>query len=166
MSWSLQIRNGDLVTDGAKLGVVTRQAKMLQDLSHWILERMGTDSLHPAYGSLIDGGIAPSGQYVEGVIGSGDMEFAEVLVEQELRRIVGEYQQYQLARAKNDRLTSGKATLTADEVVIDINEILIVQDADELQVQVVLTTASNQSAILEVPLSPEASTELTNGDSA
>lgn len=160
MSWSLQIRNGDLVTDGAKLGVVTRQAKMIQDLSHWILERMGTDPLHPGYGSLIDGGVTPTGDYVEGVIGSGDMDFAQITVEQEIRRIIGEYQERQLARAKNDRMTRGKATLTASEVVIDVPAVEFIRDADELRVMVRLTTANDDDLSLEIPLSDEVSSEL------
>src|SRR4051812_30826669 len=133
MSWSLQIHNGDFVTDGNQISTVIRQAKMLQDLRLWILERMGTDDLHPGYGSLIDGGTRPDGSEAFGVIGESDFDFAILQVEQDLRRIITEYQGRQLSRAKVDRTIYGRGTLTPEEVVIDVPSIDFIQQQDTMK---------------------------------
>jgi hypothetical protein len=69
MSWSLRIQNGDLMLDGTNLGRATGSAKLIQDLRCAILEKMGTDDLHPEYGSLLDGGRDESGDVQPGYIG-------------------------------------------------------------------------------------------------
>src|SRR3954463_12305873 len=150
MSYSLQVRHGDFVTTGASLGTVTREVKMTQDLTHWILERMGTDDVHMGYGSLLDGGTLPDGTEVEGVIGTYDWELAALEVERDLRRIISEYQAIQLRRAKGDRTTYGRGTLTPEEVVMEVPSIDYTQAVDVLIVTINIVTASN--AYLQIAL--------------
>src|SRR4051794_27221905 len=99
MSWSLELRGGDLAIGGASYGVVTNQAKLVQDLRCAILERMGTDPDHPGYGSLIDGGRL-NGVEQESVIATDDWDVAVLTVEGEIRRIVDLYQKMQIARSE------------------------------------------------------------------
>src|SRR4051812_1433919 len=141
MSWSLRIHNGDFVTNGNQAATVIRQAKMLQDLRLWILERMGTDDLHPGFGSLIDGGTRADGTEVAGVIGESDFDFAALQVEQDLRRIITEYQGRQLSRAKVDRAIYGRGTLTPQEVVINVPAINFTQQQDTMKVVITIVTA-------------------------
>lgn len=162
MSWSLQVSNGDLVTSGAQLATVTRESKLVQDLRLWLLEKMGTDSLHPSHGSLIDGGTLPNGAQVEGVIGKTDIDLVMLEIRQEINRIAQEYQGRQLARARQDKLTLGRATLLAGEVLLDVTDISFRQSQDHLQVIVTLLTGSGGRVDLEVPLSSEATSVLQN----
>lgn len=152
MTWSLQVQNGDLTLGGAKLGVVTGQQKLVQDLSHWFLEKMGTDSLHPGYGSLLDGGTKPNGQVVDSPIGEDDIDFLVTQVEDDIRRIVGEYQQRQLQRAKDDRLRYNKTTLTPGEIIVSLDDVKMELLEDKLRVTLFVTTAEGRSATLDVPL--------------
>jgi hypothetical protein len=155
MTWSLQIRNGDLTLAAAHYGTVTGEQKLVQDFRAYLLERMGTDDMHPDYGSLLDGGRLPSGRSVQGIIGETDPDIAELTISTEIKRIANEYQARQLERAKEDRQIYGKTTLTRGEVLLSVDKIDFVQDMDALQITVVLSTATDQQAIfdLEIPIS-------------
>lgn len=152
MTWSLQLRNGDLALGQASFGVVTAEAKLAQDLRCFILERMGSDDLHPEYGSLLDGGLR-RGQYVEGVIGSTNDALALVMIEGEIRRIVTDYQAQQLDRARADRARYGKATLTKGEVLVGLAGIDVEQVADTMNITLHLSTAANTSVSLDIAFS-------------
>src|SRR3954462_6416197 len=102
MSWSLQLRGGDLVIGGASFGVATQQQKLIQDLRCAILERMGTDEDHPWFGSLIDGGRL-NGVDQPSIIATDNWNMAVLAVESEIRRIVDQYQKAQIIRTERDR---------------------------------------------------------------
>lgn len=147
MSWSLQVRNGDLALSGASYGVVTGGNKLTQDLRCALLEHMGTDPSHPTFGSTIDGGMRSDGTYIPGVIGEGRSDLALIRIEAEIRRIVRDYQARQLERAKNDKLTYGKATLTGNEVLMNLVGISASQSLDTLNVKVQIQTARGTETI-------------------
>jgi hypothetical protein len=148
----LQIQNGDFSLGGARLGTVSAQQKLVQDLSHWFLEKMGTDSLHPGYGSLLDGGTKPNGQVVDSPIGDDSIDFVASAVEDEIRRIVAEYQQRQLQRAKDDRLRYNKTTLTPGEIIASLDDVGMELIQDKLRVTLFVTTAEGRNVTLDVPL--------------
>jgi hypothetical protein len=152
MSWSLEIRNGDFALTGSNLGTLKGSEKMLQDLRHYILERMGTDTAHPGYGSLIDGGVTPDGTVHRGVIGNPNFDFAQLEVEADIARIIREYQGRQLSRAKYDKMTYGRATLTPDEVVLGVSSIRFEQVLDQLQVFVVIQNGQGREFDLNFDL--------------
>lgn len=155
MTWSLQISHGDFQVESAHLGVVTNQAKLVQDFRCAILEEMGLDNLHPDFGSLIDGGTTPEGVTTSGVIGETDLDMVALLIESEINRIARYLQRAQLERAKSDKLTYGKATLTPQEVLLSLHGIEITQTEDRIKVVVGLTSASNNEfeVNLELPTS-------------
>lgn len=150
MSWSLKVSNGDLSPAPASLDAVSGAQKLVQDLRLWILERMGTDDLHPRFGSLIDGGTTPEGDEIPGVIGT-DFAQGRAFVESEIRRICREYQMMQLARVKQDKVTLGRATLTPAEVLRDVTKIDFSQYEDALLVNV--TLSNGLYAQLDIDLS-------------
>lgn len=143
MAWSLALRNGDLTLGQAQYGTVTNEAKLVQDLRCWILERMGTDDMHPNFGALIDGGTAADGTERAGVIGTTDIDLAQTLVESEIWRIVREYQAQQLARAKSERQTYGKTTFTKGEVLVRLEHVELQQSLDSLNVHLFIVTAAD-----------------------
>lgn len=151
MSYSLQIQNGDLLIGGATLGVVKGSAKLIQDLRCAILERMGTDDAHPGYGSLIDGGRL-NGQEQPSMIASSDWGRAVTVIESEIRRIATQYQNAQITRLRADKSTYGKPTLTPDELLMGISSIQFFQAQDNLLVKIGLTTGSNNTLNINIPL--------------
>lgn len=152
MTWSLRIRNGDFVVDSAHLGTVTAQQKLLQDFRCAILEQMGTDNLHPNFGSLIDGGVNPEGEFVTGVIGEVNLDEVTLTIETEVARIARYMQRAQLARAKSDKLTYGRATLVPQEVLLSLNGIEFEQREDILGVTIFLTAANNANFEVELAI--------------
>lgn len=150
MTWSLKLQNGDLVISGSGLGTADNEAKMVQDLRCQLLEKMGNDVLHPEYGSLIDGGITPDGTVNESVIAGDDWGLAKIKVQNEITRVINDYQRRQLERAKFDRAQYGKQTLTPREVISGINGITFVESLDQLIVQVHLQTMSGQSETIDL----------------
>src|SRR5688572_3726919 len=155
MSWSLQLRGGDLVIDGSSFGTVTHQNKLVQDLRCAILERMGTDEDHPWFGSLIDGGRL-NGVEQESLIATSDWDVAVLSVEAEIRRIVDQYQKQQIARTESDRTTYGKATLLPDEILMGISNLRFYQAQDNLLCQITLVTGADTEINLAVPLGTNA----------
>lgn len=154
MSWSLRVSNGDLALDGGKLGVVSGSNKLLQDLRHYILERMGTDPLHPSYGSLLDGGTRPNGQEVPSPLGRTDWNVVALEIESEIRRIAANYQSRQVERAKADRLYYGKSTLDQGEILAAVQAVRFKQSLDALNVYVVIETGDFQLRNLTITLDP------------
>lgn len=151
MSWSLQIRKGDLVTNGATLGTVSGSNKMVQDLRCAILERMGTDESHPWFGSLIDGGRL-NGVEQPSVIATTDWNMAVLSIEGEIRRLVDQYQKQQIARSESDRSRYGKPTLSPSELLMGIGSIEFFQAQDNLLCRVTLVTAADGELVVNVPL--------------
>lgn len=154
MSWSLQLRNGDLTIGGASLGVVTNQAKLVQDLRCAILERMGTDPDHPWFGSLIDGGRL-NGVEQPSLIATTNWNVAALTIEAEIRRIVGQYQTQQINRSQADRTSYGKPTLTPAELLMNVANIEFFQAQDNLLCRVTLVTGAGTELPINVPLGAE-----------
>ena len=151
MSWSLQLRGGDLVIDGSSFATITDQTKLVQDLRCAILERMGTDEDHPWFGSLIDGGRL-NGVEQPSLIATGDWSTAVLTVEGEIRRIVDQYQKQQIARSERDRSSYGKPTLTPGEILMGVGDITFYQAQDNLLCRVTLITGADGRLTLNVPL--------------
>lgn len=152
MSWSLQVQNGDLVLNGAQFGTVTGSDKLVQDLRCALLEPMGTDDMHPSYGSLLDGGVMPNGQVVPSVIGMSDINQVATTVEAEIQRLSRAYQTQQLARAKDDQINFNRVSLSPAEVLLSVTNIDMTQNADTLVVTVTLETGQGQSLSVVIPL--------------
>jgi len=144
MTWSLRLYHGDLQKSGSQLAKVSNETKMVQDLRCQFLYQMGIDDLHPDFGSLLDGGKTPDGVIRDSLIGMDDKEYAKALLYSEIQRVISDYQERQLARAKLDKLVYGKATLTRNEVVQAVESIDIVENLDGLQVNITIQTGSNK----------------------
>lgn len=151
MSWSLQLRGGDLVIDGSSFGTVSHQNKLVQDLRCAILERMGTDEDHPWFGSLIDGGRL-NGKEQASIIATDDWDVAVLAVESEIRRIVDQYQKQQIARSERDRSVYGKPTLVPGELLMAVSNIEFYQAQDNLLCRVGLVTGADAEITINVPL--------------
>lgn len=151
MSWSLKVSHGDLVLSQASLSTVSGSDKLAQDLRAFILERMGTDDLHPEFGSLLDGGIR-NGEYVEGVIGQSNDALSLALVQREIRRIVSDYQARQLTRARNDAAIYGKATLAKGEVLLSLSRIDTTQVEDTMNITLDILAGDGATISLDLSI--------------
>jgi hypothetical protein len=147
MSWSLQIINGDLSFNGASMNIVQGGEKLVQDLACCVLEPMGTDDMHPTFGSTIGGGINPDGTYNPGVIGGPNDNAAGTFVNGEITRIAVQYQAQQSARFAGDVATYGKGTITADEALLSLGSVNSTANQNVMIVQADLETGTGSTAI-------------------
>lgn len=152
MSWSLQLQNGDLALSGASLATVTDTNKLTQDLRCALVEHMGDDDMHPTYGSLIDGGVTPSGQVIPSVIGMTDVQEVATTIQSEIQRIAAAYQAQQLNRAKDDQVTYNRVSLTPAEVLLSVSDISFIQETDSLLVTITLSTAAGEDITVALPI--------------
>ena len=151
MTWSLALQNGDLSLNSSNgFETVTNEDKLVQDLRCHLLEKMGDDDLHPEFGSLLNGGTLPDGTSHNGYIGEQDDDITVLGIQSEITRVVNNYQEQTLARAKTDKLTYGKATLTHGEVLYDLNAVKVQKDLDKVNITIDFTSAKNNQKTLEI----------------
>jgi hypothetical protein len=148
MSFSLELKNGDLALSGTSFGTVIDAAKLQQDLTCTILTPLGFMQLHPDFGSILEENlINPEVQ----IIGSKQWKRAAALVRSELLRICQNYQQQQIARNETDSIKFGKTTLTPGEILIRVVNLEFVQSEDHLLCKLTLEIG-NDSFEVNVPI--------------
>lgn len=147
MTWSFQIKNGDLNFAGpGGFATVTGQQKLIQDLKNWLLEPRGTDPFHPDYGSVLDGGTMPDGTTVDPAIGGLITSESLVTIESEVRRILNSYQQQQLDRLTREApLYGGKNTFSTGEILASVDDVQVIQAGDVVVVTCSITTGDGDS---------------------
>ncbi len=149
MSFSLELKNGDLGLSGTSLGTVTNAAKLQQDLVSAILTPLGFEELHPQFGSILENDlINPEVQ----IIGSRDFSHAAALVRSELIRLCQNYQAQQIARNEDDGMKFGKPTLTPGEILLSVRGVTFTQAQDHLLCTLKLEIG-NDSIELNIPVS-------------
>jgi hypothetical protein len=151
MSWSLELRNGDLTVDQGRLGIATGGAKLAQDIRCHLLERMGTDPLHRGFGSVLDGGTREDGIEIPSIIGEVDNGLIHSFVSTEINRILREHQQKQLNRALEDRMRYNKTTMSDDEI-LETGDIKILRTGDVIMVHITLHSSTGASHQIGIPL--------------
>lgn len=155
MTWSFHTKNGDLNLGGAGGGfaIVTGQQKLVQDLKNWLLEPRGTDPIHPDYGALLDGGLLPDGTEADSIIGNELNAETLILIESEVRRVLGAYQQQQLDRlTAESALYGGKNTFSAGEILVAVQNVALQQASDTVLVTVTIQTGDGDQLTFSQPL--------------
>jgi len=150
MTWSLQLRNGDLAIDRDRLNTVTDWQKLLQDLRIRLLTRLGTDPLHPDFGSTLDGGTRPDGIEIPSVIGETDSSVIRSAITVEVRRILSDYQAVQANRKRLDLMSYGSNSLT-DTEILNGAEINVATSPTMVVVQVVVATGGGETKQISLP---------------
>ncbi len=142
MSFSLELKHGDLALNGTSLGTVTDAAKLQQDLICDILTPLGFDELHPDFGSTLEDNLAGNVN-IPGVIGTKDFQRAATITHAELLRICQNYQAQQIARNENDSVKFGRYTLSPGEILIRVVNVAFTQVEDRLIAKLTLEVGNN-----------------------
>lgn len=152
MSKSFQITNGDLtIASGRCFKLVTGSEKLGQDLRLAVLERLGTDSATPNYGTTLDGGVR-NGQQVDSLIGQILTKERVNEVREQVNSILMQYQRGQLTRIQREMVNFGKTTLSDDEIVQVVNSIETLGVGDTIICRVSLTTRSGSALRITIPV--------------
>lgn len=107
--------------------------KIHQDLSLALREAYGGDSLHPAWGSIL--------QNLVGRPLTPDVK-QKILVE--INRVLANYITVQNARIAQDNVTGSASGMTTDDVVNGVSNLSVQQVYDSIVVSVALQTISRQ----------------------
>lgn len=152
MSWSLNIQGGDLDFVSKKSGaaVVTGKDKVFQDIRAALLEPMGTDPMHPDYGSLLDGGRLPGGQVVDSMIGKNATTVFRI--EEEIGRMVRSIMDRQELRIASDIQNFGRSTLSGSETILGISSIQSKQVGTTLVVRVEVIMQDKNTISIVAPI--------------
>lgn len=153
MSKSLSVINGDLqIGSGRSYQSVSGSAKLSQDLTLWIQEHVGTDSMTPTYGSTLDGGII-DGNVVPSFIGQINTAERVSEVRANIASLLGTYQQMQLEKMKREIVEyQGRHTLDPDEILNFVDSIEAKAVGDQIIVRVLCTTMSMRQFKLTLPV--------------
>ncbi len=149
MSFSLRIENGDLALFGTELAKVEGADKLQQDLAVAILTPLGFDELHPLFGSILVENLVDQG--IVDLIGTNNFRRAATLVNAELRRLCRNYQEQQINRNENDVVKFGRYTLTPNEILVAVKNVIFKQSEDHLLCELQLEIGTN-SVTIPIPI--------------
>lgn len=149
MSFSLELKNGDLGLSGTSLGTVVNAAKLQQDLVCAILTPLGFEELYPEFGSILEEDLINPETTI---IGTKDFTHAAAVVRSELIRICQNYQAQQIARNEDDAIKFGKPTLTPGEVLLRVVSVNFLTSEDHLLCTLTLEIGNNTLEI-NIPVS-------------
>ena len=134
MSYSLAVRNGDLVKRGSNLDVVWGIDKLKQDLQCWVTERFVGDRFHPLMGSILQ-------DYIGTIISPR----TQAEIEDEVMRVMDNYQRVQMYGFKtNPRLYS------MEELLESVNDISVSVSFDTISVFVDVCSAARTNTTITV----------------
>lgn len=132
--YGLKVSNGDLAVRGdGNVVKITGAERIKQELSHWLLEPLGTDTLYKRFGSTLDN-----------LVGSPILNEYLTEVRSECSRVVQNYVEYQKRQINEDRLRGEDvfmANWKSDDIINSVNGISVKTVADTVRVTVKLTTA-------------------------
>lgn len=132
MSYSLEIRNGDLGLEGNSFAKISGSAKLEQDLRCAFLTPYGQYEVWPEFGSSLDDDASDT------IIGQINWNAAAGAVQAEINRVIAVYQRQQIARNQYDASRFGKTTIDANETLLSVKAINMVRSQDYLLVNVEL----------------------------
>lgn len=135
MTFSLAVSSGDLVQNGSQLSIVSGTDKLQQDLILWLIIRLGSNSMHPDWGSALE-------TYIGGLVNSN----TQATVYNEIMRVLTNYQALQ------------QSAFIANPQLFSLSELLI--SVDSVNVSVTYDTAyatiqvSNPASTTTVSVAP------------
>lgn len=139
-----KIHGGDLVPGAGGFQTVTGPERLIQGLRVALGEPMGVDRFHPGWGSVID-------QFVGAPLTEGTM----FDLEQEVHRVVGNYQAVQNQKVARDALTNqGRSRYTRSDVLSHIANVSITSRNDGATILITIVTGAGDQMTQEIEVDP------------
>lgn len=143
---SLRIQNGDVVLGaGNRAAFVTGKDKLIQDLKLWLMEPLGIGWLTPNFGSTLSE-----------LIGEGTADELADDIADEIRRILGLYQQWQIQRISEARTGGTLGYFAKSEILDTVESVETVADGDSVRARITITTLGRDEPLsVDVAVSTE-----------
>lgn len=140
---NFRVAGGDLVLNSARrVDTVTGEQKLLQDLTLWLLEPVGTGFIDPSFGSKLDTFIGLTADMADSVT-------------EEIQRVLNRYQNNQAERIKNAQRNGQIYLFTRREVLWEITSVLSSTDKDRVAVTAKIKTASGKDLTIDTSVDTE-----------
>jgi phage baseplate assembly protein W len=140
---TLTVQNGDLQLDSSgRLTFQTGSNKLVQDLTLWLEEPIGTGYTTPNFGSLLPN-----------LIGQPFTAYLSAQIQSEILRIFTLYQTNQIAALKNAQNLSQLGNWSKSEIINSIDNISVYPDSSlptMIDASVDITTLSNTSLTINL----------------
>jgi phage baseplate assembly protein W len=140
---TLTVQNGDLQLDNSgRLTFQTGSNKLVQDLTLWLEEPIGTGFTTPNFGSILPN-----------LIGQSFTPYLSAQIQAETLRIFSLYQQNQISALKNAQNLSQLGNWNKSEIINSIDNINVYPDSNlptMIDVSVDITTLSNTSLTINL----------------
>jgi hypothetical protein len=136
VSFSFGIENKDIALKGSQINIVYGVKKLEQDIAIWLKERYRSDRFHSTYGSVLD-------NFIGGVIDSD----TESMVQGEIMRVLRNYQSLQYRRLKEN-----PQLMSADEVLVDVQNIKVQVQYDSVFVYIAFLTGNRTQGSVSIGL--------------
>lgn len=146
MSESLQIRHGDLALEGNSYATVKGAQKMVQDLRCGLLTPLEFFEEYPEYGSILTTAVNDQ------IIGNRDWNAAASLIRSEISRVCADYQRQQISRNQFDSARYGRPTISADEMLLEVEGIKFQQAEDKMLVSVKIKIGNTEATEIHIPV--------------
>lgn len=138
---SPRLVNGDLQMDtSGDVRMVTGRARLVQELTCWLFEPLGTDVHHPRFGSK-----------VPLMVGDAILSGVTDELQSEIARVLGNYITYQ--NSYTDGFSEGNADdffrlYSMSEILASVEGISVVASRDKVSVRINLKTMAGESVSL------------------
>lgn len=144
MSKSLALIAGDLNVTGRHYDTVRGKAKLIQDLTCFLIERTETDPATPDFGSQFE---------TDAYIGNVYTDILATEARADIQELLQNYQSSQLEKIKNETIQyNGLNTLEDGEVIESIDSVQSTFSGTTLIVRVSLTVLSGETIKIDVPI--------------
>jgi phage baseplate assembly protein W len=137
---SFQITNGDLTLGtNNSLSLVVGKSKLLQDLTLWLEEPIGTGYTTPNFGSILNT-----------FIGSSNPQVQMAQVQAEVQRVLGLYQAQQKNRLQQMQSRGQLASWNKSEIISSISQINTVAQGSSVILTIQVTTLNNTTTSIDM----------------
>lgn len=142
---SARLRNGDFVlSSSGEITMATGSERLIQELTCWLLESMGTDPVNSKFGSLL-----------AGMIGTAILSGAVSDIKTEITRVINNYIAYQnsIMSGYTFDSTTFLKLYTPDEILSSVENVAVVARQDAIVVTITIRTLSGNPVSISQTLS-------------
>lgn len=137
---SIQVTNGDITLGtNNKLSLVTGTSKLVQDLTLWLEEPIGTGYTTPNFGSILNS-----------FIGADSPQLQMAQVQTEVQRVLGLYQAQQKNRLQQMQSRGQLSSWNKSEIIDTISQLNTITQYSYVVVTVQITTLASTTTSIDM----------------
>jgi len=136
---TIVVSNGDIQLNSGKIQFATGTNKLVQDITRWLQEPLGTGYTTPGFGSTLYSMVGQA-------LGSG----STAAVQTEILRVLQLYQGQQVASLRSSQSSAQLANWNPQEVIQSIVSVEVQQQLSSIYAFVTLTTLNNSTLSLNI----------------